>query len=55
MLRAKRAAAAKGKATSLSGPEGFALGAAAKALATVFTYPLQVAQSRLRVEDCAQV
>jgi hypothetical protein len=37
----------------LRGVEAFALGALAKALATVLTYPLQLAQSKLRAASSA--
>ena len=38
-----------GKPASLSPPEAFAVGAAAKTLATVVTYPVQLAQTLLRL------
>lgn len=42
-----------GKARRLSGIEAFVLGAVAKWIATVATYPLQVAQTRLRFGKCS--
>jgi len=39
----------------LSGPEYFLLGAAAKLVATLVTYPIQVAQTRLRADRKIQI
>ena len=40
------------KRRTLSATEAFLLGALAKAIATLATYPLQVAQTRIRASDC---
>lgn len=45
------AGAAAGAAVALSSLEAFSFGALAKAVATVVSYPLQVAQSRLRQQQ----
>ena len=42
------------KRKSLSGVEAFVLGAVAKAIATVVTYPLQIAQTRLRAQKASE-
>mmetsp|Transcript_32116 Transcript_32116/g.39531 ORF Transcript_32116/g.39531 Transcript_32116/m.39531 type:complete len:336 (-) Transcript_32116:693-1700(-) len=49
-LRIPMAKIAEKRGTSITSLEFFVMGAIAKALATVFTYPLQIAQSRLRAD-----
>jgi len=49
-LRAPIAKAAEKRGTPITALEFFVIGAIAKALATVLTYPIQLAQSRLRAD-----
>lgn len=49
-LRGVVAKAAEKRGSGITSLEFFLMGAIAKAVATVFTYPLQIAQSRLRAD-----
>uniref|UniRef100_A0A7S2SQH1 Uncharacterized protein n=2 Tax=Mucochytrium quahogii TaxID=96639 RepID=A0A7S2SQH1_9STRA len=49
-LRAPMAKIAEKRGTAITAVEFFVMGAIAKAVATVLTYPLQIAQSRLRAD-----
>lgn len=49
-LRAPMVKIAERRGSPITSFEFFVMGAIAKAVATVFTYPIQVAQSRLRAD-----